>query len=64
MKSTPTADALFASSPVWRRDLGSEQSDHSLFSLLLEIETRLLRKHDGILSFRLSGEDPRQAQKL
>ena len=31
----------FASLPVWQRNLGSEQSDQSLCSLLLEIETRL-----------------------
>ena len=41
MKSPPTADALFTSLPVWQRNLGTEQSDQSLFSLLLEIETRL-----------------------
>ena len=41
MKSPPTTDALFASLPIWHRNLGSEQSDRSLFSLLLEIETRL-----------------------
>jgi hypothetical protein len=41
MKSPPTADALLASLPVWQRNLASVQSDQSLFSLLLEIETRL-----------------------
>jgi hypothetical protein len=51
MNFSPSPDSLSGSLPVWPQNLGSEQPHQSLFSLLLEIETRLRAeaRRDSIL---------------
>jgi hypothetical protein len=41
MKSARNNDVFSGFLSVWARDIGSERSDQSFFSLLLEIESRL-----------------------
>jgi len=41
MKATRWDDVLFSSEPVGRRKSALQESDESLFSILLEIENRL-----------------------